>query len=374
MAKNHRVVGILGGGQLGRMLALAAHPLGLTPHCFDPAEDAPAKVASIFHRGRFDDHAALKEFANSCDVVTYEFENIALETAQTCAALRPLAPSLDALQISQDRTLEKQCFVDLKIPTAPFAIIRSEADAANALAKIGLPAVIKTARFGYDGKGQAVVRNSQEFSRALHSFAGKPVILEKLVTFDRELSIIGVASETQQYFYPLVENVHHQGILRVSHAPAPKVTDQTQHTAEDFLKKLFSKLHYRGVLVLELFDCNGSLVANEMAPRVHNSGHWSIEGAVTSQFENHLRAICGLPLGPAKPRARSVMFNIVGTSPEPSEVLKVPGAHLHLYGKSPRPGRKLGHVTLCETEGFDFEALSLQLKTLIDAGGGGAES
>jgi len=317
------IVGVIGGGQLGRMLALAGIPLGLSFRFLDPSPDAPAGEVGELLVGAYDDPELLDRLAAGAAVVTYEFENVPVDAARRVEAV----PAARALEAAQDRLAEKRLFRLLGIPTAPFG------DAVTTF-----PALLKTRRLGYDGKGQRLVETRPG--------PGPGHVLEELVPFDRELSLLAVRGrDGDTRFYPLVENVHEGGILRRSLAPAP---DAPQAQAEEYATRLLDELGYVGVLALELFDVGGELLANELAPRVHNTGHWTVEGAVTSQFENHLRAILGLPLGPTDARAPSVMLNVIGSAPAPTDVLTVPGAHLHLYGKEPRPGRKLGHVTLLD--------------------------
>jgi 5-(carboxyamino)imidazole ribonucleotide synthase len=257
-------------------------------------------------------------------------------------------PCVQALAVSQDRLLEKQCFRELGIPTPPFFDITSEKDLNDALAETGFPAVLKTRRFGYDGKGQHVLRSPGDVKSTFREFGGVPLLLEGFVEFERELSLLAVRSVLgETAFYPLIENHHAGGILRFSRAPAPNVSAELEESARRHGRALLDRLGYAGVLALELFESKGTLYANEIAPRVHNSGHLTIEGSQTSQFENHLRAILGLPLGSTAPLGPSAMLNCIGTMPDRAMVLGVPGAHFHDYGKAPRAGRKLGHVTLC---------------------------
>lgn len=314
------VVGVVGGGQLGRMLALAGIPLGLSFRFLDPSPGAPAREVGELLVGAYDDPELLDRLADGAAAVTYEFENVPVEAAERVGAV----PSPRALEASQDRLTEKRLFRRLGIPTPR---IDDEVDT--------FPALLKTRRLGYDGKGQRLVETRPG------TVPGH--VLEERVPFDRELSLLAVrGADGDTRFWPLVENVHEDGILRVSRAPAAAAP---QAEAEEYGRALLDELGYVGVLALELFDVGGELLANEFAPRVHNTGHWTIEGSATSQFENHLRAILGLPLGPTDARP-SLMVNLIGEAPAAQDVLRIPGAHLHLYGKEPRPGRKLGHVTL----------------------------
>jgi 5-(carboxyamino)imidazole ribonucleotide synthase len=339
-------IGVLGGGQLGRMLALAGYPLGHQFVFLDPAPEALCGLGGhlVAPPG---DEAALTELASRVDLVTYEFENVPVAAARAVAERVPVLPPPDALAVAQDRLPEKALFRELGIPTAPFAAVDGWESLEAALQGVGLPAVLKTRRLGYDGKGQRVVATGAEARAAWDALAPGPCILEGFVRFRRELSILAVRDRDGAVAsWPLVENVHRDGILRRSLAPAPGVSVSRAAEAEALIGKLLEHLAYVGVLALELFEADGGLFANEMAPRVHNSGHWTIEGAETSQFENHVRAVTGVPLGSVAPVGVSAMLNLIGDWPEPAEILAVPGAHLHLYGKAPRRGRKVGHVTL----------------------------
>ncbi len=338
-------IGIVGGGQLGRMLILAGVPLGLRFRVLDPVPEAATDGLAPRVAGDFDDFAALAEFHRGLDCATYEFENVPVTSARWLADRLPVFPPPDALAVAQDRVAEKQFFRDLSIPTPAFRAVQERAEYDDALAEIGLPAVLKTRRFGYDGKGQRVLTSPADCARAWEQLGGRPLILEKFIPFTRELSIVAVRGRSgESAAYPLAENRHRNGILARSLAPAG--TDELQSEAEDFARRVLDRLSYVGVLAIEFFELDGHLIANEMAPRVHNSGHWTIDGAATSQFENHLRALAGWPLGSTVPTGHAAMFNLIGTLPALPPLLAVPGAHLHLYGKSPRPGRKLGHVTI----------------------------
>lgn len=340
-------LGILGGGQLGRMLALAAHPLGITATVLDPGADPCAAAVAGHVRGEFDDLQALYELVKRSDVVTYEFENVPVESARWLAERVPVYPPPKALEVSQDRLVEKSFFESLGIPTPPFAAIDTREQFDAAVASIGLPAVLKTRRFGYDGKGQAVLRTQADAEAAWATLGGRPLILEGFVPFDREVSILAVRSRSgETAFYPLTENEHREGMLYRSFAPAGGTGEELTERACEFALRVMTELEYVGVLAIEWFQDGPRLLANEMAPRVHNSGHWTTEGAVTSQFENHVRAVCGLPLGSAAAIGHSALFNLIGSRPDFAEVLTIPNAHLHWYGKEPKPRRKVGHVTL----------------------------
>jgi 5-(carboxyamino)imidazole ribonucleotide synthase len=359
-------VGVLGGGQLGRMLALAGYQLGVEFRFFDPHSGAPVGQIGQLVAAEYSDHGALERFLDGVDVVTYEFESIPLSTVQFVAERVVVYPPVQALETAQDRLLEKTLFTELGIPTPPFAQVDSLDDLEKAIAWIGLPAVLKTRRMGYDGKGQAVIRDRSGVESAWNQLSGAPLLVEKYVSFQHELSVIGVRDmRGRDVFYPPVENVHRDGILRKSTVPSPSTTQEATTLATDYCRRLMSKLDYVGVLALELFSVDGALLANEMAPRVHNSGHWTIEGAETSQFENHLRAVLSLPLGTTALRGSSVMLNIIGHIPSPERVLAVEGAHLHLYGKAPTEKRKVGHVTLVGPSAAALEASAGTLEALI---------
>jgi len=338
-------VGVIGAGQLGQMLALAGHPLALEFLFLDSSADSPgARVAPII-TGKFDDPASLRKLAASTGLVTYEFENVPVSALEKVSRTRTCLPPVEALRVSQDRMLEKELFRRLGIPTPPFRSVDSIEELHAAVAAVGLPCVLKTRRLGYDGRGQHYLRRRADIDAAWAALGGVPLILEGFVEFDREVSIIGARSTRgETRCYPLSENQHRDGILRVTKAPHRNA--RLQRAAERHLRRLLDFFGYAGVLTIEFFVQRGRLIANEMAPRVHNSGHWTIEGAVTSQFENHLRAILGLPLGDTSAIGHAAMVNYIGTMPERGRVLAIPGAHHHDYGKSPRAGRKLGHGTV----------------------------
>jgi 5-(carboxyamino)imidazole ribonucleotide synthase len=355
-------IGILGGGQLGYMLALAGYPLGLHFRFLDPSPEAP--VGRIAQRVTADyiDQAALEKFASGLELVTYEFENVPVEAANFLAERVPVYPPPAALEAAQDRLAEKNLFRKLGVATADFVAVSNSSELDVALKTLGLPAVLKTSRMGYDGKGQWILRTAQDVAKAKSEMPPVKLILERFVPFSRELSVLAVRSRNgETAIYPLVENHHRSGILRLSLAPAPRLDPPIQRAAENVAHRVLESLKYVGVLAIEFFEHQGELLANEMAPRVHNSGHWTIEGAVTSQFENHLRAVLSLPLGSTGLTGHCAMLNLIGDLPESAEVLAVPDAHLHLYGKSPRPGRKLGHVTL---RAASPERLALRLSEL----------
>ena len=329
------------------MLALSGYQLGIQFRFFAPRSGAPVGQIGELVAARYDDHDALERFLAGLDVVTYEFESIPLAAVRFVAERVRVNPPLSALETAQDRLLEKQLFRDLGIPVPAFAPIDSLDDLGRAIERIGFPVVLKTRRMGYDGKGQIVIRDESAIDDAWRQIRGSPLIVEKFLSFDQEVSVIGVRNASgATAFYPLAENVHHEGILRTTRAPAPGFGDEMAARAIGYCRAIMDRFDYVGVLALELFAADGELLANEIAPRVHNSGHWTIEGAETSQFENHLRAILSLPLGSTAPRGWSVMANIVGKIPARDAILRVPGAHLHLYGKAATERRKLGHVTV----------------------------
>ena len=364
------IVGVLGGGQLGRMLALAGLPLGLRFRFYDPSPEACAGQVGELHVGEYDDVAALDRFADGLDVVTYEFENVPVAVAERLAERLPVFPPPVALDVAQDRLAEKALFHRLGIPTVRFAPVGSADDLKRAIDEIGLPAILKTRRLGYDGKGQVVLRTPEDAGMAWSEVGGVPSILEGWVPFSRELSLLSARGrDGAERSYPLVENRHRDGILRVSLAPAADGRDEAiadlQTMAEGYAARVLNALGYVGLLAIELFVVDGRLVANELAPRVHNSGHWTIEGAVMSQFEQHLRAVLGLPLGSAEPVGWSGMVNLIGTAPPLEELLGADGAHVHLYGKTPRPGRKIGHVTVVASDQARRDALGAAIERLV---------
>ncbi len=359
-------VGIVGGGQLGRMLAMAGHDLGLTCTTLDPAKDSPAAQVAPALVGAYDDRESLLELAERSDVVTYEFENVPVTAAGFLVERGTIvSPPPASLEAAQDRLVEKTLFTEVGLPVPAYAAVHDLDSLHEAIAAVGLPGVLKTRRLGYDGKGQSVLHHPELAEEAWRAVGEVPAILEAFVPFDREVSIVAVRGRGGELrCWPLVENMHRDGILRTSVAPAPGVTPELQATAERHVRAVAEHLGHVGVLAIELFVHEGTLLGNEMAPRVHNSGHWTIEGSETSQFENHLRAVCGLPLGPTDMVGVAAMVNLVGVVPDLAAMLEVPGAHVHLYGKSRRPGRKLGHVTVrADDEGALRERL-LQVSAL----------
>jgi len=336
-------VGIVGAGQLGQMLGLAGKQLDLEFTFLDPAPQPPARVAGPVLKYPFDSHVGLRQLAASVDVLTYEFENVPVQAIEEVADDVSVYPPLGALRNAQDRLLEKKLFESLAIPVPSYAAVDSEEDLRRAAGAIGLPLVLKTRHLGYDGKGQELVMNESAISAAYEALQGKPLIAEQWIDLDREVSAIGARNIAGEIVvYPITENRHRDGILRTSRAP--DASDAVARLARKYLKKMLDRLDYVGVLALEFFVRNDQLLANEFAPRVHNSGHWTIEGAVTSQFENHLRAILNMPLGDTTAVAHAGMVNLIGSMP--TSTSDIARGHLHDYGKTPRPGRKLGHITL----------------------------
>ena len=338
-------VGIVGAGQLGRMLALAGYPLGLDFLFLDPAATAPAGQVAPLLAGEFTDTGRLTELAQRSQVLTFDWENVSVDALRALPRTTRICPPIAALAAAQDRVSEKRLFEQLRIPTTRWRAVSSRPQLDRALREIGLPGVLKTRRMGYDGKGQAVIRTPQQAEGAWQQLGSASLLYEELVPFDCEVSIIGARSRRGEVaVYPLNGNVHSEGILRLTRAPYGPAG--WQRLAAAYLKRVLEKFRYTGILTIEFFVRSGRLIANEMAPRVHNSGHWTIEGAETSQFENHLRAILDLPLGSTRPRGYSAMINLIGNMPARDGLLAVEGLHLHSYGKQPRPGRKLGHCTL----------------------------
>lgn len=362
-------LGILGAGQLGRMLAEAALPLGVRCVFLDPtSEPCTAGLGDVI-QAPFDDRAALDALAARSDVVTYEFENVPVDAVAHLTRAVPVRPGSRALEVAQDRLTEKSFFQDRGIRTAPFLPVDSLDDLHRAIEMLGLPAILKTRRLGYDGKGQLYLAHPEQAEAAWNGLGRAPCIVETVVAFDRELSLIGVRSASgETAFYPLVENRHAGGVLRWSHAPAPDVSSELQARAEADGRGVLEALDYVGVLAIEWFQQGDRLLANEMAPRVHNSGHFSIEGAATSQFENHVRAVLGWPLGATEVARPCAMVNLLGEIPDRAGLLAVPGARLHDYGKTPRLGRKLGHVTITGPDAPTVRARTRAIRELVERG------
>jgi 5-(carboxyamino)imidazole ribonucleotide synthase len=328
----------------------------------DPASDSPAGLLADHLAFDYSDKVALEQFVSGLDAITYEFENVPVEAARYLERFACVSPPPVALEKAQDRFVEKSFFCELDIPTPRFTTdLKSER-----IHEIGFPAVLKTRRMGYDGKGQVVVHSETDLYHELKNRHTNELILEEFVSFDRELSMIGVRNKAgEMKFYPLIENRHREGILRLS-LVMQDIAPQLQRLAEEYCATVMSALNYVGVLAVEFFEMDGRLLANEMAPRVHNSGHWTIEGAVTSQFENHLRAVSDTPLGSSDPLGVCAMVNLIGKLPDVKSIMKIDGAHLHLYDKVPRPKRKIGHVTLVEKDLGVLQRKLELLKEIVD--------
>ncbi len=355
-------IGIIGARQLGQMLGFAARELDAECCFLDPSIDPPAAACGEVIQRPFDDADALSQMADNCDVITYEFENVPVEALQPIVDRVPVYPPPNALRLAQDRLDEKHLFEELDIPLPPYHAIDSRDDMEAAAAELGLPMVVKTRRLGYDGKGQFVVRHADDVADAWAALGGQPLIAEQFVPFDFEVSTIGVRDAAGAVrVYPLTRNVHEDGILRTSCSP---VDDGTlSQMASDYARRMLEHLDYVGVLALELFVRGKNLLANEFAPRVHNSGHWTIEGAATSQFENHLRAVAGLPLGETGSRGYAGMINLIGEIRD--EARDLAHGRLHDYGKQPRPGRKLGHITVVADTAAERDELVAEISRTV---------
>lgn len=368
-------IGVIGGGQLGRMLGLAGIPLGMRCRFLDPAMDCPAAIAGELVVGAYDDPGSLATLIDDVDLVTYEFENVPAGAARLVAERATLAPGVRSLEIAQDRIAEKDFFRSVGVPVQPYRAVASDEELRDAVESIGFPAVLKTRRLGYDGKGQAAVRSAAAAAAAWASLDRVPCIYEAFVPFEREVSIVATrGGDGSCVLSPLIRNEHREGILRVSIAPDPDAHPKLARAAHEAVRAILDGLGHVGTLAVEFFAVGDGLVANEMAPRVHNSGHWSIEGATTSQFENHLRAIAGLPLGDPAPRGCAAMVNLIGDAPDREAILAIPGTRLHLYGKRARPGRKVGHVTLLGEDPDAIESRLSALQALADAATARAET
>jgi 5-(carboxyamino)imidazole ribonucleotide synthase len=347
-------IGIIGAGQLGQMLGFAARHLDVEVRFVDPSDNPPAATCGKVIQSDFDNPVALIALADTCDVVTYEFENVPVAALQHLDGIAPVYPPAAALRQSQDRLDEKKLFEELEIPLPGYRSIATRDDMQLAAGELGLPMVVKTRRFGYDGKGQFVARTQDDLDVAWEELGGQALIAEQWVPFDYEVSCIGVRSIGGEVaIYPLSQNVHVDGILRTSRSPVAEPELATK--AATYMRRMLDHLDYVGVLALELFVAGDDLLANEFAPRVHNSGHWTIEGSETSQFENHLRAIMNLPLGSTASKGHAGMINLIGEISAATQALDV--GELHDYGKTPRAGRKLGHVTVVADSAEQRDAL-----------------
>jgi 5-(carboxyamino)imidazole ribonucleotide synthase len=345
-AGRHPVVAVLGGGQLGRMMALAARRLGVGCRLFAPDADAPAQQVAPLVTAPWDDLGALERFARGATVATWEVEHVPLATAEHLAGLVPVRPAPAALAVLQDRARQKSLLDDLGLPTAPWSAPADPASCRAAAARLGLPLVAKSRRGGYDGRGQLVLRQERDADEAWRRFGAGGLILERFVAFGDECSLLSVrGAEGAIRHWPVVENRHRDGVLAVTLAPHPAWSPALQTRAEALATALLERLDYIGVLAVEMFRCGDRLLVNEVAPRVHNSGHWTIEGAGCCQFENHLRALLGRPLGDTTAQGFAAMVNCLGAMP-PASATTGPGVYRHDYGKRPRPGRKVGHLTV----------------------------
>lgn len=364
MTQQVKKIGIFGGGQLGRMMAQASLPFNLQCTFFEQQKDCPSSALGKVYSPQ--DENGLQDFIHSADVFSLEFENTPVQDVDILTQQKTLYPPRQALAIAQNRLSEKALFDELKIPVAPYCAVHALEDLQQAVQNLGLPIVLKTAMGGYDGKGQFVLRSEQDIEQAWQELSpAGALIAESFVKFSREVSIIAVRSQHGEVkTWDLAENHHHHGILSHSIVPAPQ-SEHLQPVAQDYISRLLNHLNYVGVLTLELFVTDDGLLANEIAPRVHNSGHWTIEGAVCSQFENHIRAVAGLPLGSTTTIRPTVMVNIIGQHPDSAQVLALDSAHLHLYGKSERQGRKLGHITLMPQQAEQLTDLCRALAKIL---------
>lgn len=341
-------IGILGGGQLARMLAVSAKSMGIDIICIDPKINCSAeKFAKVIHCD-FNDLDEIDRNFQGVDCVTYETENLPIDSVRELAKKYTLLPNIDILKVSQDRLYEKEFFGQLNIPTANYAKLDSWDNLKEFIDNMHYPAVIKTRRYGYDGKGQMLIRNLEQAKQAWEDMSKSPLIVEQFVPYEIELSLVSVRNQAGDVsFYPLTLNHHKNGILQTSEAPY--MDDKLTTLAQEYSLKILETFNYVGVMTVEFFSVNGGLIVNEIAPRVHNSGHWTIEGADTSQFENHLRAIASLPLGSTAPKGFSAMINLIGKKPNVDLFSDIPGLYYHWYDKSILPNRKLGHITICNT-------------------------
>lgn len=363
---NKPVLGILGGGQLGRMLALAAARLGVRCRLYDPAPDACAGDVSELVCGSFDDEAALGRFCNGLEVVTIEFENVPVRAAEIASRFVPVRPGVETIAIAQDRLHERRVLSQAGFDTPMSEAIDSADDLRRAVERRDMPLLLKTRRLGYDGKGQAWLRAPADVEAAWRRLGGHPLLLDQVVRFEREISLLAVRGTGGMIaHYPPVENVHREGILWTSRAPAA-LEPAMLASARSRMEGMLDRLDYVGVIAVEFFDVGGRLLANEMAPRVHNSGHWTMDGARTSQFENHVRAVLGLPIGSTEALGAAGMMNLVGSAPPLERLLDDETLHVHLYGKEPRAGRKIGHVNICEPDERSREARMSVLGAMVE--------
>lgn len=359
------LLGILGGGQLGRMLAQAASRLGVRCRLYDSSPDACAGDVAELVCGSFEDEAALAGFCDGVDVVTIEFENVPVRAAEIAGKYAPLRPGVRTLAIAQDRLNERAVLAEAGFATPESEAIDSVDELRRAVERRACPLVLKTRRLGYDGKGQAWVRSPADVETAWEKLGGRPLLLDQGVSFAREVSLLAVrGADGQVAHYPPTENVHREGILWTSRAPCA-VQGSAMESARRQMEAMLARLDYVGVIAVEFFDVEGVLLANEMAPRVHNSGHWTMDGSRTSQFENHVRAVLGLPLGSTESLGVAGMINLIGWAPPLEQLLRDNTTHVHLYGKAPRSGRKIGHVNFCEQDEQSREARMSALHAIL---------
>ena len=358
-----KTIGIVGGGQLGRMMALAAAKLDIQCVFLDPNADCCAAEYGELILAAYDDEVALKQLADKSDVITFEFESVPSAAVAYLSQFKPARPAANVLAVARDRWHEKSLFAELGIPLPKLGLVDSQADLDAAVQHVGLPAVLKTRTLGYDGKGQKVLRSAADVAGTFAELGSVPMILEGFVDFDYEVSAV-VVRDTQGNcrFYPLALNEHRQGIL---HQSTALPDHPLQAKAEAYSRKVLEQLDYVGVMAFEFFVQGDNLIANEIAPRVHNSGHWSIEGALCSQFENHVRAVCGLPVGSCEAPNPVAMINLIGALPAKSEICAIAGASYHDYGKEPKQGRKVGHVTVVAKEQAEFERALAAVDALV---------
>lgn len=356
-------LGIVGGGQLGQMMALAGLPLGVQTVLLDPSEDSCGARAGQHICANYTDESSLQALANQCDAITFEFENVPPSAVEQLALARPAFPAANALETARDRWLEKSLFQTLGIATAKLALVDDQDSLAQAVDRIGVPCILKTRTMGYDGKGQKVIKRLSDVENTFSELGDVPCLLESFVDFEYEISCIGVRDQAGQCrFYPIVKNEHRSGIL---HKSEPIVRHALQDQAESATGAVMEALNYVGVMAFEFFVRGDTLVANEIAPRVHNSGHWTIEGSACSQFENHVRAVLGLPLGSTESTRPCIMLNVIGRRPDVKSLLSIPGVHWHDYGKAERTGRKVAHITVTADSSSALLARVEKLEALL---------
>ncbi len=369
-------IGVMGGGQLGRMFALAARQMGYRVEVFTPEQESPAgQFADLTRIAEYTDEAAVRRFAHDVDVITFEFENIPVQTVEWCAELRDVRPAGAILHIAQNRLREKTFLAQAGVPIAPFRAVRSAHELADAIEQIGRPAILKTAAFGYDGKGQQTINTRDDFDEIWSASSANELVLEAAIDFETEISVIVARSPgAEMKTFPPCENIHRNHILDVTVVPA-RVDESVQAEAAKLACRIAEELELTGLLAVEMFvKANGELLVNELAPRPHNSGHWTIEACGTSQFEQQVRAVCGLPLGSTEILRPAAMANILGGlwqhgEPAWSKALQTEGVHLHLYGKSePRRDRKMGHLTAVGADAAEAIARVTAARSALDAG------